>query len=54
MEMLGTRVRVMIDIFTPRFISVMMQNWEMSEPLPAVVVISIIGGSGRCTLFAPS
>ena len=34
MEMLGTSVRVMMDILTPRFISVMMQNWLMSDPLP--------------------
>ena len=54
MEMLGTSVRVMMDILTPRFMSVMMQNWLMSEPLPAVVVMSIIGGSGRCTRLAPS
>ncbi len=54
MEILGTRVRVMIDIFTARSTSVMMQNWEISEPLPAVVVIRTIGGSGRLTRFAPS
>jgi len=52
MEILGTRVRVMIDIFTARSTSVMMQNWEISEPLPAVVVIRTIGGSGRLTRFA--
>ncbi|EKD39127.1 MAG: hypothetical protein ACD_75C00504G0001, partial [uncultured bacterium] len=42
MEILGTSVRVMIDIFTARSTSVMMQNCEISEPEPAVVVISTI------------
>ncbi len=54
MAMFGTSVLVIIDIFTLRATSVIMQNWEISEPLPAVVVMKTMGGSGLCTLFAPS
>jgi len=54
MEMLGTSERLMMDILSWRATSVMMQNWETSEPLPAVVGRKIMGGSGRSILLAPS
>ena len=54
MEMLGTMVRLMMLIFTWRSTSVMMQNWEMSEPLPAVEGMKIMGGRGISTRLAPS
>ena len=54
MEMLGTKVRLMMDIFTCRSISVMIQYWDMSELLPAVLGMRIMGGSGRIILLAPS
>ena len=46
MEMSGTSDRLMMDIFTRRWISVIMQNCEMSELLPAVLGMKIIRRQG--------
>ena len=54
METFGTSDRLIIDIFTCRATSVMMQNWEISEPEPAVVGRKIMGGRGRMMRLAPS
>jgi len=54
MEMLGTSERLMMDILSWRSTSVMMQNCEMSEPLPAVVGRKMVGGRGRSMRLAPS
>ena len=54
MDTLGVRERLMRDIFTMRPTSVMMANWEMSEPLPAVDGRKIMGGRGLVIRLAPS
>ncbi len=53
-ETLGTSVRLMMDIFTWRPMSVMMQYWVVSEPLPQVEGMKIMGGRGRMMRLAPS
>jgi len=52
-EMSGTRARPMIVIFTALAVSVMMQNWDTSAPVPAVVGIISSGGIGWHTRSTP-
>ena len=46
-ETSGTSARPMIVIFVCRTVSVTMQNWETSAPVPDVDGIMISGGIGR-------
>ena len=49
-EMSGTSARPMIVIFTERAVSVTMQNWETSAPVPDVLGIISSGGIGLLDL----
>ena len=44
----------MIVTFTALAVSVMMQNWETSAPVPAVDGIISSGGIGRVTRSTPA
>ena len=50
----GTRPRPMIVILVCRAGSLTMQNWDTSEPLPAVVGMATTGGNGRVARSMPS
>ena len=52
-EMSGTRARPMMVIFTDRSVSVTMQNWETSAPVPDVLGIISSGGIGLATRSTP-
>jgi hypothetical protein len=53
-EISGTSARPMIVTFTLLAVSVMMQNWETSAPVPAVDGIISSGGIGRVTGSTPA
>ena len=53
-EMSGTSARPMIVTFTDRAVSVMMQNWETSAPVPDVLGIISSGGIGLLTRSTPA
>ena len=53
-ETSGTSARPMIVIFMCRAVSVTMQNWETSAPVPDVDGIIISGGIGCAIWSMPS
>ena len=50
----GTSARPMIVTFTERAVSVMMQNWDTSAPVPDVLGIISSGGIGLLTWSTPA
>ncbi len=50
----GTSARPMIVIFTERAVSVTMQNWDTSAPVPDVLGIISSGGIGLLTWSTPA
>ena len=53
-EMSGTRARPMMVIFTWRSVSLTMQNWLTSAPVPEVLGIISSGGIGWVTRSTPA